>query len=126
MTKMWLELRGQQDGGKKAAVLKEVNPRFYLVQTKDGQILRRNRQSLLKSAEICKLNIEVSPLDVPTYEMPSPEMQSSEMPSVAVSPSPKVQLSEQSSELDSFVPKTDSPILRRSDRVRKPPVRLDL
>ena len=33
---------------KKATVLKEVNPRSYLVQTEDGQTLRRNRQSLLK------------------------------------------------------------------------------
>lgn len=58
----------------KAVVLKEVNPRSYLVQTEDGQVLQRNHSSLLKSAEICKSNIELSPLDVPTsheVEMPS-------------------------------------------------------
>uniref|UniRef100_A0A9J7ZGX9 Integrase catalytic domain-containing protein n=1 Tax=Cyprinus carpio carpio TaxID=630221 RepID=A0A9J7ZGX9_CYPCA len=102
---------------KKAVVLKEVNPRSYLVQTEYGQVLRRNRRSLLKSAEVCKSNIELSPLDVLTSH--------EEMPSGAESPS-EVQLSEQSPELVSSAPETDSPILRRSNRVRKPPVRLDL
>ncbi|GAA6093462.1 uncharacterized protein K02A2.6-like [Tachysurus ichikawai] len=49
-----------------------------------------------------------------------------EMPPVAVSPDLEAQLSEQYSEPDSLDPKTHSPILWRSTRVRKPPVRLDL
>jgi len=100
---------------KKATVLKEINPRSYLVHTEDGQTLRRNRQSLLKTAEKC-------PLDEPTVELMSPEMQSCEMPSM---PSVDQQL-DPDSELDSSVPKTDIPVLRRSNRVRKPLVRMDL
>ena len=36
---------------KKAAVLEEVSPRSYWVQKEDGQIVRRNRRSLLKTQE---------------------------------------------------------------------------
>lgn len=37
---------------KKVTVLEEVSPRPYCIQTEDGQILRRNRRSLLKTQEI--------------------------------------------------------------------------
>uniref|UniRef100_A0A3B5RDT7 Integrase catalytic domain-containing protein n=1 Tax=Xiphophorus maculatus TaxID=8083 RepID=A0A3B5RDT7_XIPMA len=36
---------------RKATVLKEVSPRSYELQTDDGQVLRRNRKSLLKTQE---------------------------------------------------------------------------
>lgn len=36
---------------KKAVVLEEVSPRSYVVRTESGQILRRNRRSLLKAQE---------------------------------------------------------------------------
>ncbi|KAI7790353.1 hypothetical protein IRJ41_020250 [Triplophysa rosa] len=36
---------------RKAVVLEEVNPRSYKVQTENGQVLRRNRRSLLKTKE---------------------------------------------------------------------------
>lgn len=36
---------------RKAVVLEEVNPRSYVVRTENGQILRRNRKSLLETQE---------------------------------------------------------------------------
>uniref|UniRef100_A0A3B3U0E2 Integrase catalytic domain-containing protein n=1 Tax=Poecilia latipinna TaxID=48699 RepID=A0A3B3U0E2_9TELE len=36
---------------RKATVLKEVSPRSYEIRTDDGQVLRRNRRSLLKTQE---------------------------------------------------------------------------
>lgn len=36
---------------KKATVLDEVNPRSYTARTEDGQILRRNQRTLLKTQE---------------------------------------------------------------------------
>lgn len=44
-----VRLEDSYNWGKKATVLEEVSPRSYTVRTEDGQILRRNRRSLLKT-----------------------------------------------------------------------------
>ncbi|KAI7804246.1 hypothetical protein IRJ41_003255 [Triplophysa rosa] len=50
-TKDTVRLENNNTWNKRATVLEEVNPRSYTVKTEDGQILRRNRRSLLKTQE---------------------------------------------------------------------------
>ncbi len=91
---------------KRATVLEEVNPRSCTVRTEYGQILRRNRRSLLKTKE---------PVLVDT---------SREDTDYAVSP----KTSETPPVRDDEEPAEDmhSPILRRSKRTVKPPDRLNM
>ncbi len=46
-----VRVEGSNSWSKKATVMEEVSPRSYTVRTEDGQILRRNRRSLLKTKE---------------------------------------------------------------------------
>lgn len=82
---------------RKATVLEEVYPRSYTVKTEDGQILRRNRRSLLKTQETVPQ--DTSPVESETE--------------------PVIDNKEDEKE-------THSPELRRSKRTVKPPERLDL
>lgn len=87
---------------KKATVLEEVGPRSYNVRTEDGQVLRRNRRSLLKTRE--KLE-EQSAEDENEVTTAPPEETTPTPPPADPAPPP-------------------SPVLRRSTRVSKPPDRL--
>lgn len=86
----------------KATVLEEVRPRSYTVKTEDGQVLRRNRRSLLWTQET--LN------DRTSEEDPGCTSTSAEPPPV--------------SDTHSAEPTLSSPVLRRSTRISKPPDRL--
>uniref|UniRef100_A0A8C5EM65 Integrase catalytic domain-containing protein n=1 Tax=Gouania willdenowi TaxID=441366 RepID=A0A8C5EM65_GOUWI len=56
---------------KKATVLEEVGPRSYTVQTEDGQILRRNCRSLLKTQETLQQREVEGVVTVPVDPPPS-------------------------------------------------------
>ena len=88
---------------KKATVLEEVSPRSYTVKTEDGQILRRNRRSLLKTRETLR--------ERTTQENPA-DPKSAEPPLVP--------------EDITSAEQTESPVLRRSTRNVKAPDRLNL
>ncbi|RXN33948.1 Retrotransposable element Tf2 type 1 [Labeo rohita] len=91
---------------KRATVLEEVNPRSYTVRTEDGQILRRNRRSLLKTKETGLVDTSTEDTDC------------------AVSP----KTSEMLPVLDDKKSAEDMhlPVLQRSKRTVKPPDRLNL
>lgn len=88
---------------KKATVLEEVKPRSYTVRTEDGQILRRNRRSLLKTKETVE--------NTHTGDTDCAESTSETLP--------VLHHNEQAKEMH-------SPVLRRSNRTVKPPDRLNL
>lgn len=88
---------------KKATVLEEVKPRSYTVRTEDGQILRRNRRSLLKTKETAE--------NTHTGDTDCAESTSETLP--------VLHHNEQAKEMH-------SPVLRRSNRTVKPPDRLNL
>lgn len=90
---------------KKAVVLEEVNPRSYVVRTENGQVLRRNRRSLLKTQETSQTLTDTE----------------GEVPSCQTSSSSSIPLDNgHSAETNA------SPILRRSSRIIKKPDRLNL
>lgn len=89
---------------KKATVLEEVSPKSYNVRTEDGQILRRNRRSLLKTPD--------------TFQGQTTEA-SQEDPACTASAEPSPDDHQQAVE-------TDLPVLRRSTRTVKAPDRLNL
>ena len=88
---------------RKATVLSEVDPRSYTVRTENGQVLRRNRRSLLKSQE----NIEEHSQDTESGQSASmtPDLQHTVSPTTPF-------------------PVLNAPVLRRSYRARKPPDKL--
>ena len=88
---------------KKATVLEEVSPRSYTVRTEDGQILRRNRRSLLKTRET---------LQEQTTEGNQAGTTSAEPPAV--------------SDDTTSAEQTASPVLRRSTRNIRAPDKLNL
>ena len=99
---------------KKATVLREVGPRSYTVRTEDGQVLRRNRRSLLKTPE----TLEEQSADDEVCTTANPAAPPAELTNL---PPPADQTSSASTE------KTPStPVLRRSTRQSKPPDRLVL
>uniref|UniRef100_A0A3Q3Q0K8 Integrase catalytic domain-containing protein n=1 Tax=Monopterus albus TaxID=43700 RepID=A0A3Q3Q0K8_MONAL len=97
MTKQRLECLQEND----ATVLQEVGPRLFKVKPEDGQVLRRNRESLLKTPE--KFEEPVQDIE------PDKQSRSLNLPH---------------DELVPEQPKADIPVLRRSTRPRKPPERL--
>uniref|UniRef100_A0A672S0A1 Integrase catalytic domain-containing protein n=1 Tax=Sinocyclocheilus grahami TaxID=75366 RepID=A0A672S0A1_SINGR len=101
-----VRLEDHSTWSKRATVLDEVNPISYTVRTEDGQILRRNRRSLLKTKETVLVDT------------------STEDTGCAVSQ----KTSETLPVLDDKEPAEDmhSPVLRRSKRTVKPPDRLNL
>ncbi|KAE8291509.1 Retrovirus-related Pol polyprotein from transposon 17.6 Protease [Larimichthys crocea] len=89
---------------KKATVLEEVSPRSYNVKTEDGQVLRRNRRSLLKTQDTWQEQTEEDSKGDPastTSEDPLPDDHQRAV-------------------------ETDLPVLRRSSRPVKAPDRLNL
>lgn len=100
---------------KKAVVLEEVNPRSYVVRTENGQVLRRNRRSLLKTQETSQTlnDIKGGEFLVSPEDVTPPSMQSSSSSSIPLD-------SGHSAETN------DSPIIRRSSRILKKPDRLNL
>lgn len=89
---------------KKATMLEEVSPRSYNVRTEDGQILRRNRRSLLKTQD--------------TFQEQTDEASQEDSACTAsAEPSP---------DAHQRAEKTDLPVLRRSTRTVKAPDRLNL
>uniref|UniRef100_A0A3Q2EKA6 Integrase catalytic domain-containing protein n=1 Tax=Cyprinodon variegatus TaxID=28743 RepID=A0A3Q2EKA6_CYPVA len=89
---------------KKATVLQEVSPRSYNVKTEDGQVLRRNRRSLLKTQD--------------TWQEQTDEDSLGDPASTATDDPP--------SEDHQRAVETDLPVLRRSSRTVKAPDRLNL
>lgn len=88
---------------RRATVLREVCPRSFVVKTDNGQVLRRNRRSLLKTQDIETQAEEAgSEPDVHHTEDATPDVHHTEPPP----PSPM------------------TVTLRRSTRSRKPPTRL--
>ncbi|MGH0128263.1 UNVERIFIED_CONTAM: hypothetical protein FKN15_034099 [Acipenser sinensis] len=90
---------------RKATVLQEISPRSYTVRTEDGQILRRNRRSLLRTQE--------------TFQEEEHEQPDDNHPTAESSPV----LTEDSSSSNK---QTDLLVLRRSSRTIKKPERLNL
>ena len=89
---------------KKATVLEEVSPRSYNVKTEDGQVLRRNRRSLLKTPDTWQEQTEEDSSGDPAFtasDDPPPADQQSAV-------------------------ETDLPVLRRSERTVQGPDRLNL
>ncbi|KAL1264137.1 hypothetical protein QQF64_004492 [Cirrhinus molitorella] len=99
-----VRLEDNNTWSRRATVLEEVNPRSYTVKTEDGQILRRNRRSLLKTQEA----IQVENSGDNKYGDTTPEAQDA-------SPVEREKTEE-----------VHSPVLRRSQRTIKPPKRLNL
>ena len=99
----------------KATVLEEVGPRSYRVKTEDGQILRRNRKSLLKTKETLQDQSSEDPIWSAPAEQPS-------LPDSGGVAEPIPSL------LDSggVAEPIPSPVLRRSARTIKAPDRLNL
>ena len=93
---------------RKATVLKEVAPRSYNVRTEDGQVLRRNRRSLLKTPETLEQSAD-DELCTTTTAPPPTELK--DLPPPA-DPKPSEPVPEH--------------VLRRSTRESKPPDRLVL
>ena len=87
----------------KATVVQEVAPRSYTVKTDDGQILRRNRRSLLKTPQgtVGELSVTCGESQV----IPTPAMDCN---------------------TDSHTPTPSEPELRRSTREIRKPDRLNL
>lgn len=83
----------------KATVLEEVSPRSYNVKTEDGQVLRRNRRSLLKTQDTWQ-------------DWRSEDFPGDPASTAADDPPPAVE--------------TDFQVLRRSSRTVKAPDRLNL
>ncbi|XP_040915366.1 uncharacterized protein K02A2.6-like [Toxotes jaculatrix] len=94
-----VRIEGPHSWDRKATVLSEVGPRSFVVKTENGQVLRRNRRSLLKTQNIEYQDEETGSEQ---QECVTPEGHHSEPPS------------------SSPIPET----LRRSTRPRKPPERL--
>ncbi|CAK6981306.1 uncharacterized protein K02A2.6-like [Scomber scombrus] len=94
-----VRIEGPEFWDRKATVLSEVGPRSFVVKTENGQVLRRNRRSLLKTQDI-ENQAEETGSEQP--EGAAPDVHHSEPPS----PSPM------------------TVTLRRSTRPRKPPERL--
>uniref|UniRef100_A0A672Q3W0 Integrase catalytic domain-containing protein n=1 Tax=Sinocyclocheilus grahami TaxID=75366 RepID=A0A672Q3W0_SINGR len=90
----------------RATVLDEVNPRSYTVRTEDGQILRRNRRSLLKTKETVLVDTSTEDTDSAVSNKTSKRL----------------------TVMDDKEPTEDmhSSVLRRSKRTVKPPDRLNL
>uniref|UniRef100_A0A3Q4GPK8 Integrase catalytic domain-containing protein n=1 Tax=Neolamprologus brichardi TaxID=32507 RepID=A0A3Q4GPK8_NEOBR len=57
----------------KATVLKKDQPRSYIIQTKDGAMLRRNRRDLLKGPVVVEQRLEAAEQPQHTHETLSPE-----------------------------------------------------
>ncbi|XP_026050672.1 uncharacterized protein K02A2.6-like [Astatotilapia calliptera] len=93
-----VRIAGPDFWDKKATVLSEVGPRSFAVQTENGQVLRRNRRSLLKTQDVKHQDTETGT----EQRGANPVEHHSEPPS----PSPM------------------SEILRRSTRPKKPTERL--
>ena len=90
----------------KATVLQEVAPRSFIVRTKDGQILRRNRRSLLKT--VPETVDEDSAVDGDPTSISAPSMVDNN----------------DNDDLNTDTP--SEPCLRRSTRVTRKPERLNL
>ncbi|XP_061129807.1 uncharacterized protein K02A2.6-like [Syngnathus typhle] len=94
-----VRIEGPESWDRKARVLSEVGPRSFVVETENGQVLRRNRRSLLKTRDIDNQAEEVG---AEQPEVATPDVHHSEPPS----------------------PPSMTVTLRRSTRPRKPPGRL--
>lgn len=95
---------------KRATVLEEVNPRSYMVRTEEGQILRRNRRSLLKTKETVLEDTDTGDTDCAESTTTSETL-------------PVLDNKESAKEMRSDM---HSPVMRRSKRTVKPPDRLNL
>ena len=93
-----VRIEGPEMWDRKATVLSEVGPRSFVVRMENGQMLRRNRRSLLKTQDIESQTEETGS----ELEGVTPAMHHSEPPS----------------------PFPVTVALRRSTRRRKPPERL--
>ena len=104
---------------KKATVLKEVGPRSYTVRTEDGQILRRNRRSLLKTPETLEQSAdnELCTTAAPPAEQTKLPPPADQLPASTTTVPPPSTKTDQT---------PSTPILRRSTRESKPPDRLVL
>lgn len=112
-----VRIEDQNAWNKKATVLQEVGPRSYTIRTEEGQILRRNHRSLLKTQEVFQ-------------EHTNDTLESSHLPPADSNDTPE----------SSYLPPEDSndtchhsetnvpnsPVLRRSTRIVKKPERLNL
>uniref|UniRef100_A0A3B4WVJ3 Integrase catalytic domain-containing protein n=1 Tax=Seriola lalandi dorsalis TaxID=1841481 RepID=A0A3B4WVJ3_SERLL len=94
-----VRIEGPDFWARKATVLSEVGPRSFVVKTENGQVLRRNRRSLLKTQDTENLTEET---ESEQQDDAAQDVQHSEPPS----PSPMTET------------------LRGSTRPRKPPERL--
>ena len=99
---------------KKATVLEEVAPRSYNVRTEDGQVLRRNRRSLLKTPETLEQSADDELCTTTRAAPPPAELKDLPPPDEPTTTSEPVHEPE------------PVPILRRSTRDSKPPDRLVL
>ncbi|KAI7789577.1 hypothetical protein IRJ41_019347 [Triplophysa rosa] len=105
-TKDTVRLENNNTWNKRATVLEAVNPRSYTVKTEDGQILRRNRRSLLKTQETMP------------EEHSENETESETLPTTQAT-SPVIDNRKKHEEIH-------LPEQRRSQRTIKPPDRLNL
>ena len=108
-----VRLQDSKYWNKKATVLEEVAPRSYNVRTEDGQVLRRNRRSLLKTPETLEQSAD-DELCTTTRAAPPPAELKNLQPPTEPTPSEPVHEPE------------PVPVLRRSARETKPPDRLVL
>uniref|UniRef100_A0A3Q2YZ04 Integrase catalytic domain-containing protein n=1 Tax=Hippocampus comes TaxID=109280 RepID=A0A3Q2YZ04_HIPCM len=106
-----VRIQDQKMWNKKATVLKEVGPRSYEVRTKDGNVFRRNRRDLRKTKE--------------HFQETNDETLSEDVVSTPTE-SNMTELNKNGHEPSSENDTSTSPVLRRSKRNIKKPVRLDL
>lgn len=108
---------------RKATVLEGVGPRSYTVKTEDGQILRRNRRSLLKTPETLQQHEE-------TLQQPEETLQQHDSEQVVTASADLQPTAADSSVTAEPAERTGTspvtPVLRRSARSVKAPDRLNL
>lgn len=73
-----MRIEGPDFWARKATVLSEVGAPPFIIKTEDGQGLRRNRRTLLKTIKVKKTESEQNgaTLDVNHRELPSPSLKS--------------------------------------------------
>lgn len=108
---------------RKATVLEEVGPRSYTVKTEDGQILRRNRRSLLKTPETLQQHEE----EPQQHEEELQKHDSGQVVTASADLHPTAADSSVSAEAAEWIGTSPvTPVVRRSARSVKAPNRLNL
>ncbi|CAK6975876.1 unnamed protein product [Scomber scombrus] len=106
-----VRIQDQDAWNRKATVLQEIGPRSYEVRTEDGHVFRRNRRNLLKTKETFQGTLcgDADEKNAVSRADTVPELKS-----------------DGHVQVNSSDASTELPVLRRSERQIKRPVKLDL